>query len=178
MDNVDDVVERMVTEYYDSETALNFNIVDYLSVNSEYHTFLDRILTNVRITPKFMIEYDKVGANCQDFFKHILTKYDWFLEVAFNDDDIELQDELVLLFLKYCPVGNANKYKNYSDRLNNMFSVISNNIVMLDIDHLCGLLEGLKLQFTRIFDGPIEEATILYNFVLDHSLLRIDTIDW
>jgi hypothetical protein len=121
-----------------------------------------------------MIEYDKVGANCQEFFKHILIEYDWFLEVAFNDDNIELQDELVLLFLKYCPVGNANKYRNYFNRLNNMFGVISNNIVMLDIDHLCGLLEGLKLQFTRIFDGAIEEATILYNFVLDHSLYAIN----
>ena len=174
LDNVDGVVKRMVTEYYDSETALNFNIVDYLSVNTEYHTFLDRILSNVRIAPKFMIEYDKVGANCQEFFKHILIEYDWFLEVAFNDDNIELQDELVLLFLKYCPVGNANKYRNYSNRLNNMFGVISNNIVILDIDHLCGLLEGLKLQFTRIFNGAIEEATILYNFVLDHSLYAIN----
>ena len=178
LDDVVGVIDRMVTEYYDSETALNFNIVDYLSVNSEYHTFLDRILTNVRITPKFMIEYDKVGANCQDFFKHILTEFDWFLEVAFNDNHIELQDELVLLFFKYCPVDTANKYKNYSDRLNNMYSVIANNVVLLDIDHLCGLLKGLKLRFTRIFDGHIEEATILYNFVLDHSLyvINIDNV--
>ena len=174
LDDVVGVIDRMVTEYYDSETALNFNIVDYLSANSDYYAFLDRMLSNVRIMPKFMLEYDKVGANSKILFEYILTKHDWFLDIAFNNDNIELQDELIVLFFKYCPMQAAHKYKIYSNRLNDLYSVISNNIVLVDINHLCDLLKALKLRFTRVCDGITDSAVTLYNFVLDHSLYAIN----
>lgn len=174
LDDVVGVIDRMVTEYYDSETALNFNIVDYLSTNSDYYAFLDRMLSNVRIMPKFMLEYDKVSANSKALFEYILTKHDWFLDVAFNNDNVELQDELIVLFFKYCPMQAAHKYKIYSNRLNDLYSVISNNIVLVDINHLCDLLKALKLRFTRVCDGITDSAVTLYNFVLDHSLYAIN----
>ena len=124
LDDVVGVIDRMVTEYYDRETALNFNVVDYLSVNSEYYTFLDRMLSNVRLTPKFMLEYDKVGANGKTLFEYILTKHDWFLDVAFNNDNIELQDELIVLFFKYCPIQIVGKYKKHFERLNDLLEII------------------------------------------------------
>lgn len=177
LDNVVGVIERMVTEYYDSETALNFNIVDYLSVssdNSDSHTFLDRMLSNVRITPKFMLEYDKAGVNRKAFFEYVLTKHDWFLDVAFNNDNIELQDELVVLFFKYCPIQSVGKYKKHFERLNDLYSVIFNNLVLLDVEHVCQLLKNLDLKFTRVYNGDAENTTLLYNFVLDHSLYAIN----
>ena len=177
LDNVVGVIDRMVTEYYDSETALNFNIVDYLSVssdNSDSHTFLDRMLSNVRITPKFMLEYDKVGANRKAFFEYVLTKHDWFLDVALNNDNIELQDELVVLFFKYCPIQSVGKYKKHFERLNDLYSVIFNNLVLLDVEHVCQLVRNLDLKFTRVYNGDAENTTLLYNFVLDHSLYAIN----
>lgn len=174
LDDVVGVIDRMVTEYYDSETALNFNIVDYLSVNSDYHTFLDRILSNVRITPKFMLEYDKVSANSKALFEYILTKHDWFLDVAFNNDNVELQDELIVLFFKYCPIQIVGKYKKHFERLNDLYSVIFNNLVLLDIDRVCQLLRNLNLKFTRVYNGDAENTALLYNFVLDNSLYAIN----
>lgn len=177
LDNVVGVIDRMVTEYYDSETALNFNIVDYLSVssdNSDSHTFLDRMLSNVRITPKFMLEYDKVGADRKAFFEYVLTKHDWFLDVALNNDNIELQDELVVLFFKYCPIQSVGKYKKHFERLNDLYSVIFNNLVLLDVEHVCQLVRNLDLKFTRVYNGDAENTTLLYNFVLDHSLYAIN----
>ena len=174
LDDVAGVIDRMVTEYYDSETALNFNIVDYLSVNSDYHTFLDRILSNVRITPKFMLEYDKVSANSKALFEYILTKHDWFLDVAFNNDNVELQDELIVLFFKYCPIQIVGKYKKHFERLNDLYSVIFNNLVLLDIDRVCQLLRNLNLKFTRVYNGDAENTALLYNFVLDNSLYAIN----
>lgn len=174
LDDVAGVIDRMVTEYYDSETALNFNIVDYLSVNSDYHTFLDRILSNVRITPKFMLEYDKVSANSKALFEYILTQHDWFLDVAFNNDNVELQDELIVLFFKYCPIQIVSKYKKHFERLNDLYSVIFNNLVLLDIDRVCQLLRNLNLKFTRVYNGDAENTALLYNFVLDNSLYAIN----
>ena len=177
LDNVVGVIDRMVTEYYDSETALNFNIVDYLSVssdNSDSHTFLDRMLSNIRITPKYMLEYDKVGANRKAFFEYVLTKQDWFLDVAFNNDNIELQDELVVLFFKYCPIQSVGKYKKHFERLNDLYGIIFNNLVLLDVEHVCQLLRNLDLKFTRVYNGDAENTTLLYNFVLDQSLYAIN----
>lgn len=178
LDDVVGVIDRMVTEYYDSETALNFNIVDYLSANSDYYAFLDRMLSNVRIMPKFMLEYDKVSANSKALFEYILTKHDWFLDVAFNNDNIELQDELVVLFFKYCPIQSVGKYKKHFERLNDLYSVIFNNLVLLDVEHVCQLLRNLDLKFTRVYNGDAENTTLLYNFVLVHSLhaINIDNI--
>lgn len=174
LDDVAGVIDRMVTEYYDSETALNFNIVDYLSANSDYYAFLDRILSNVRITPKFMLEYDKVSANSKALFEYILTKHDWFLDVAFNNDNVELQDELIVLFFKYCPIQIVGKYKKHFERLNDLYSVIFNNLVLLDIDRVCQLLRNLNLKFTRVYNGDAENTALLYNFVLDNSLYAIN----
>lgn len=174
LDDVVGVIDRMVTEYYDSETALNFNIVDYLSANSDYYAFLDRMLSNVRIMPKFMLEYDKVGANSKILFEYILTKHDWFLDVAFNNDNIELQNELIVLFFKYCPIQIVGKYKKHIERLNDLYSVIFNNLVLLDIDRVCQLLRNLNLKFTRVYNGDAENTALLYNFVLDNSLYAIN----
>lgn len=174
LDNAVGVIDRMVTEYYDSETALNFNIVDYLSISADQHTFLDRMLSNVRITPKFMLEYDRVGANRKAFFEYVLTKHDWFLDVAFNNDNIEQQDELVVVFFKYCPTQAVGKYKKHFERLNDLYSVIFNNLVLLDVEHVCQLLKSLDLKFTRVYNGDTEITTLLYNFVLNHSLYAIN----
>lgn len=174
LDDAVGVIDRMVTEYYDSETALNFNIFDYLSANSDYYAFLDRMLSNVRIMPKFMLEYDKVSANSKALFEYILTKHDWFLDVAFNNDNVELQDELIVLFFKYCPIQIVGKYKKHIERLNDLYSVIFNNLVLLDIDRVCQLLRNLNLKFTRVYNGDAENTALLYNFVLDNSLYAIN----
>lgn len=174
LDDVVGVIDRMVTEYYDRETALNFNVVDYLSANSDYYAFLDRMLSNVRIMPKFMLEYDKVSANSKALFEYILTKHDWFLDVAFNNDNVELQDELIVLFFKYCPIQIVGKYKKHFERLNDLYSVIFNNLVLLDIDRVCQLLRNLNLKFTRVYNGDAENTALLYNFVLDNSLYAIN----
>ena len=174
LDDVVGVIDRMVTEYYDRETALNFNVVDYLSANSDYYAFLDRMLSNVRIMPKFMLEYDKVSANSKALFEYILTKHNWFLDVAFNNDNVELQDELIVLFFKYCPIQIVGKYKKHFERLNDLYSVIFNNLVLLDIDRVCQLLRNLNLKFTRVYNGDAENTALLYNFVLDNSLYAIN----
>ena len=173
LDSIEDVIERMVTEYYKSSTALNFDVVDFLSVHSKY-TFIDHMLLNIQNMPKFMVEYDRKGAECNAFFEYVLANKEWFLDVAFHKDNIELQDELVVLFLKYCPLEAVAKYKKYIDRLNGLYSLISNNISLLDIDHVCRLLNKLRVKFSRIYVGETEDATKLYNYILDHSLYAIN----
>ena len=168
--------KRMQLEYFDKKEILNYDLLDGLIISKgcENNVDLDRLVESIKSQGQidFIIGYESAGSQQKQFFAHLLSKWNNYIDVAFDINNIDQKDELLVIFYKYCLQPNA--FKRNTEELSGSYGAIINNISRFNFNDLSKIITSLKIKFKGIVVRDNESALKLHEFILNNNFFEIN----
>ncbi|MDX6191614.1 hypothetical protein SGQ83_19830 [Flavobacterium sp. Fl-318] len=184
---IENLVEKIDERYFERETILNFDLLDYLGNNyskySDKYDSIIRLLSNEKEKSiQFIDEYiineerpleifiEKLVENWTTFWNYI------FLECNYTDDKLNKYLELIIRFSKTERIlyNNDPIYLTHQIEENSEFlSLIKNGEELDYFNKITKLLKELGVEFEKL-DNPNDETRKLFNYVYNNNHYRIN----
>lgn len=186
-DKVENLIEKIDDRYFERETILNFDLLDYLGNNynkySEKYDAIIRLLSNEKTKSiQFIDEYikneerpleifiEKLVENWKDFWDYIYSKSNY------TEDSENKYLELIIRFSK-----NETILKNQNnitlkigiEEKTNFLSLIKNRDKLDYFGKITKLIKELDIKFEKL-DNPNEETNKLFDYVYNNNNYRIN----
>lgn len=178
LNKVDNLVKKIKDDYFEKEFVLNYNLVDFLLINSKYKSKLKSTFNIVKnqsdTSIAFIDGYIGEGKNIAKFIK--LLCEDWkeiwnYIELESNFS-LEKKEAYLKLILEYADISTL-KIISANSKL---IEFISNKkdflIVIRDPDKIKKILKELNPKFK--FIDQAEQTLDLFNFVYEGNFYDIN----
>lgn len=172
--NTSAILKKMRVEYFEKKEILNYDLLDGLVhadvINNLYfEKFIDRVKENV----DFILGYDANGKYSKDFFDYLLSKWEGYLNIAFDINNVAHKVDLLVIFYKYCSIPDV--FDHYKERLNETYGLIANNISKFELTRIENIASKLQLRFKELVVKDDESLNELYKVILNKNLFEINT---
>lgn len=186
-DKVENLVERIDVRYFERETILNFDLLDYLGNNyirfSDKYDSIIRLLSNEKEKSiHFIDEYiqneerpigifiEKLVGNWNGFWEYIYSKSNY------SEDKENKYLELIIRFSKVETIlknQDNNSFKIGIEEKTNFLSLIKNTEELDYFGKITKLLKELNIEFDKL-DNPIEETNKQFDYVYTNNHYKIN----
>lgn len=185
--NIENLIERIDRKYFERETILNFDLLDYLGNNynkySDKYDSIIRLLSNEKEkSVRFIDEYikneerplkiliEKLVENWKGFWDYIYSKSNY------SEDRENKYLELIIRFSKVETIlknQNNNTLKVGIEEKADFLSLIKNTDGLDYFGKITKFLKELNIEFEKL-DNPNEETEELFNYVYNNNHYRIN----
>ena len=186
-EKVDNLIGKIDIKYFERETILNFDLVDYLGSNYDTHSdkydFIIRLLSNEKDKSiQFIDEYirnedrpieifiEKLVENWIDFWDYI------YLKSNYSEGRVNKYLSLIIRFAKNETIlksQNKDSLRTEIGERSNFLSLIKNSSETDYYDKITQLLKELDVEFEKL-DNPNEETEELFAYVYNNNLYTIN----
>lgn len=184
---IENLVEKIDEKYFERETILNFDLLDYLGNN--YNSYTDKYDSIIRLLSnekeksiQFIDEYikneerpyeifiEKLVENWKGFWDYIYSKSNY------SEDRENKYLELIIRFSKVETIlknQNNNTLKGGIEEKADFLSLIKNTDELDYFGKITKLLKELNIEFEKL-NNPNEETEKLFNYVYNNNHYRIN----
>lgn len=186
-DKVENLIDKIDVRYFERETILNFDLLDYLGNNydkyPEKYDSIIRLLSNEKTKSiQFIDEYikneerpleiffEKLVGNWKDFWDYIYSKSNH------TEDRENKYLELIIRFSKNETIlknQNNNTLKIAIEEKTNFLSLIKNENKLDFFGKTTKLIKELDIKFEKL-DNPNEETNNLFNYLYNNNNYRMN----
>lgn len=186
-DKIENLVEKIDEKYFERETILNFDLLDYLGNNydkysDKYNSIIHLLSNEKEKSIQFIDEYienedrpieifiEKLIANWKGFWDYIYSKSNY------SEDRENKYLELIIRFSKVETIlknQNNNTLRIGIEEKTNFLSLIKNTDELDYFGKITKLLKELNIEFEKL-DNPNEETEKLFNYVYNNNHYRIN----
>lgn len=180
---IENLIKRIPEKYFNRDTILNFNIVDFLAENhdqyNEKYSSIIKVLGNEKKKSIEFIEnyIDNRKDNLELFIKSLCHSWNGFWNHIMIESDFTAEKTNYYLetIIKHADIEDIIVFKNsniegYIERMSNFLSVLNNNHYDEKIKKL---LELLDIKF-KYLDQPTENSRDLFNYVYENNHYEIN----
>ncbi len=184
---VENLVERIDGRYFERETILNFDLLDYLGKNhirfSDKYDSIIRLLSNEKEKSiQFIDEYiqneerpigifiEKLVGNWKGFWEYLYSKSNY------SEDTENKYLELIIRFSKVETIlknQNNNLLKIGIEEKTNFLSLVKNTEDLDYFGKITKLLKELNVKFDKL-DNPIEDTKKMFDYVYTNNHYKIN----
>lgn len=184
---IENLVEKIDGKYFDRETILNFDLLDYLGNN--YNTYSNKYDSIIRLLSnekeksiQFVDEYiknedrpieifiEKLVENWTDFWDFIYS------QSKYSEDRVTKYLDLIIRFSKNETIlksQNKDSLRTEIGERSNFLSLIKNSSETDYYDKITQLLKELDVEFEKL-DNPSEVTEELFEYVYKNNLYSIN----
>jgi len=184
LSKIENLIKRIPEKYFNRDTILNFDIVDFLAENhNQYNEKYNSIIKILGNEKKRSIEFienyiDNRKDNLELFIKSLSHSWQGFWHHIMVESDFtkEKTDYYLEIIIKYADNKDFIIFKNlsnidgYIERLPNFLSILNDNQYDTKIEDLLTLLD---IKFKDL-DQPIENTRDLFNYVYENNHYEIN----
>lgn len=184
---VENLVEKINEKYFERDTILNFDLLDYLGNNynrysDKYDSIIPLLSNEKEKSIQFIDGYikdedrpleifiEKLVENWKGFWDYIYSKSNY------SEDRENKYLELILKFSKNETIlknQNNDSLRTEIGGKSNFLSLIKNRSEIDYFDKLTKLLKDLDVEFEKL-DNPDEETEELFEYVYNNNLYKIN----
>lgn len=186
-DKIENLVEKIDEKYFERETILNFDLLDYLGSNynkysAKYDSIINLLSNEKEKSIHFIDEYiqeeyrlieifiEKLVENWKGFWDYL------FLNSNYSEEKLNRYLELIIRFSKVDKLlkNNDHLYLKHQIEENTLFfSLILGNDDIDYYDKISKLLKDLNIKFEEL-DYPNKKTERLFNYVYNNNHYRIN----
>src|SRR5690606_27208290 len=186
--HVDNLVNNhLELKYFERETILNFDLLDYLGDNyskySDKYDSIIRLLSNEKEKSiQFINEYIKnEDRPIEIFIKKLVKNWNGFIDYVFLKEnyDRDTENKYLELIIRFSEVEtiinnqNTATLKNVIDNTPYFLSLIKNTDDSNYFRKVSQLLKKLNIKFEKL-DNPTEETEKMFDYVYSHNHYEIN----
>lgn len=186
-DKIENLIEKIDVKYFERETILNFDLLDFLGNNcgkySDKYDSVIRLLSNEKEKSiQFIDEYlknenrpltvfiEKLVENWKGFWDYIYSKSNH------SEDEENKYLELIIRFSKVETIlknQNNNTLRTAIEEKSNFLSLIKSTKELDYFAKIKNLLKELNIEFEKL-ENPNEESEKLFDYVYNNNHYRIN----
>lgn len=186
-DKIENLVEKIDVRYFERETILNFDLLDYLGNNyskysDKYDSVIQVLSNEIEKSLLFIDEYikneerpleifiEKLVENWKGFWDYIYSKSNY------SEDRKNKYLELIIRFSKVETIlknQNNNTLRIAIEEKINFLSLIKNTDELDFFGKITKLVKELNVEFERL-DNPNEETEKLFDYVYTNNHYKIN----
>lgn len=182
--NIENLVKRIPEKYYNRDTILNFDILDFLAENhiiyKKQYTLILKLLSDEKPRSIEFIEnyIEKRPNNISLFINQLCKSWTGFWNYAMYDGDftIDKTNYYFKIILKYASIGDiiiingSSNIDEYINEVPNFLSLLNDNEYH---EKAKKILDVLGVKFKKL-DAPTEETRNLFNYVYENNHYEIN----
>lgn len=184
---IENLVEKIDEKYFERETILNFDLLDYLGDNyskySDKYDSIIRLLSNEKEKSiQFINEYIKnEDRPIEIFIKKLVKNWNGFIDYVFLKEnyDRDTENKYLELIIRFSEVEtiinnqNTATLKNVIDNTPYFLSLIKNTDDSNYFRKVSQLLKKLNIKFEKL-DNPTEETEKMFDYVYNNNHYEIN----
>ncbi|MFB9109283.1 hypothetical protein [Flavobacterium gyeonganense] len=183
LSKIENVIKRIPEKYFNRDTILNFDILDFLAENhDQYNVKYSSIIKILGNEKKKSIEFienyiDNRKNNLELFIKSLSHSWKGFWQYVIVESNFtkEKTDYYLEIIIKYTDIEDVIAFKDsnigdYIERLPNFLSMLNDNQYVKKTEDLFRLLD---IKFKNL-DQPTENTRDLFNYVYENNHYEIN----
>lgn len=190
-DKIENLIEKIDIRYFERETILNFDLLDYLGKN--YNTYSDKYDSIIRLLSsekeksiQFIDEYiNNEDRPLEIFIEKLVESWKGFLDYIYSKSNHpeERENKYLELIIRFSKIETILKNQNNNtlriaiEEKSKFLSLINSTDGLDYFDKTTKLLKDLNIKFERL-DNPNEETKKLFDYVYNnnHYIINKDNL--
>lgn len=163
LNHIESVIDTLYSDYYDSRSILNFDLLNYL-LKSRNNARIDNFIETARKNIDFIKGYDLQSGKKSEFFERVFKDWAGCVSLISSIQDNEQRSFMLKLLYRVAPLSIRVSTEE-REFLNTQYAFICENYGLLNVKSLEKFIRNLDIIFAQLVE-PTEQTTVMLDMVV------------